>query len=57
MQVRVATNTLNFLLSERMTYQGPDTMALIEIIRELQTEINNGSESNTQSGNKQTSAE
>jgi len=57
MQVRVATNILNFLLSERMTYQGPDTMALIEIIRELQTEINNGSEADAQSGDKQTPTE
>jgi hypothetical protein len=54
MQKRIAQNALNFLLSDRMTYKGSDTLPLVEIVRELQQELDHGTESNPQSGSSET---
>ena len=50
MDQRIAQNALNFLLSDRMTYKGGDTLPLVEIVRELQHELDHGTESNPPSG-------
>ena len=50
MDQRIAQNALNFLLSDRMTYKGPDTLPLVEIVRALQIEAENGTTTNPQSG-------
>jgi hypothetical protein len=50
MTPRIAQNTLNFLLSDRMTFKGSDTLPLVEIIRELQQELNNGATTDPQGG-------
>jgi hypothetical protein len=54
MDKRIAQNALNFLLSDRMTYKGPDTLPLVEIVRELQKEVEHGNPTNPQSGSDQT---
>jgi hypothetical protein len=53
MDKRIAQNALNFLLSDRMTYKGPDALPLVEIIRELQKELDHGNTSHPQSGSDQ----
>jgi len=53
MDKRIAQNNLNFLLSKRISYEGTDIMPLIEIIRELQTEIGDGQTAYEQSGDTQ----
>ena len=50
MDKRIVQNTLNFLLSDRMTFKGSDTLPLVEIVRELQQELDHGTETNPQSG-------
>jgi len=47
---RIAQNALNFLLSDRFTYKGPDTLPLVEIVRELTTAIGDGATTNTEGG-------
>lgn len=47
MDKRIATNALNFFLSDRFTFSGKDFLPLAEIIRELQAELD-GSEDDTQ---------
>lgn len=48
MDKRVAQNALNFLLSDRFTFNGEDFLPLTEIVRELQVILNDGAETNIQ---------
>jgi len=50
MDSRVAQNALNFILSDRFTFKGTDTLPLVEIITHLQKELDHGAEGNPQSG-------
>jgi len=45
---RVAQNALNFILSKRLTFSGEDFLPLAEVVRELQTELGDGAEADTQ---------
>jgi hypothetical protein len=56
MDARIAQNALNFLLSDRMTYKGPDTLALVEIVSELRKEVDHGTAPNPQGGTDQAEA-
>ena len=51
MDKRKTQNVLNFLLSDRFTFKGTDTLALLECVVELQREIANGDQANPQDGN------
>ena len=50
MDKRIAQNALNFLLSERFTYTGPDFLPLVEVVRELQARLDNGAETDQTGG-------
>ena len=53
MDKRIAQNVLNFILSDRFTFQGTDVPPLLEIIRELQAHLSDGAAQDSQSGNTQ----
>lgn len=57
MDKRIAQNIQNFLLSDRFTYKGNDTLAVLEAIRELQKVIGDGRTDNAQGGDTQAEAE
>ena len=44
MDKRIAQNNLNFLLSDKFSFNGTDFFPLLEIVRELQAVINDGPE-------------
>jgi len=48
MDKRVAQNALNFILSKRLTFSGEDFLPLAEVVRELQTELGDGTEADPQ---------
>lgn len=54
MDSRVARNTINFLLSDRLTFSGADYLPLTEIINALQQELDDGRQSNPPSGSPET---
>ena len=57
MDKRIAQNIQNFLLSDRFTYKGNDTLAVLEAIRELQKVIGDGRTDNAQGGDTQAKTE
>jgi hypothetical protein len=50
MDKRIAQNALNFLLSKRFTITGEDFLAVVEVVRELQTVTADGITPDTPSG-------
>lgn len=50
MDKRIVQNALNFFLSDRFSFKGTDTLPLVEIIRELQAQLGDGRETDTQDG-------
>jgi len=50
MDKRIAQNALSYFLSEKFSYNGTDFMPLAEIVRELQAEVGNGTETDTSGG-------
>jgi len=53
MNKRSAQNALNILLSDRVTFKGTDFPVLLEVVRDLQGDLDNGNETNAQSGTAQ----
>ncbi len=56
MDKRIAQNALNFFLSERFTFKGPDFLPLMEVVRELQADLLNGPAPDPKSGDTKDSA-
>ncbi len=50
MDKRIVQNGINFILSKRMNFTGEDFLPLAEFVRELQTELTNGTAQDTQGG-------
>ena len=50
MDKRIAQNALNFILSKRFTITGEDFLAVVEVVRELQSVIADGSAPNPRTG-------
>jgi len=50
MNNRIAQNALNYFLSKKFTFDGTDFSPLLEIVRDLQTDIASGTTANQESG-------